>query len=326
MAKEPAAKLDSVVIASRAPSPPRRDDRAGVPLSGVGIGLRWEFLDEVLALADAPRVDGEEAPVDFFEVSPENYMRRGGYFPAALDRVRDRFPILTHGLTMSVGGIDRLDDDYMRELKRFVDRVGSPFHTDHLCFCGTRGRRVHDLLPLPRTREAVRHAASRVREIASRLERPFGVENISYYFAPGEAEMDDATFVAEVVNIAEAPLLFDVNNVYVNARNHGFDPVRYLDAIPWERVVQLHVAGHEHRPDEGLIIDTHGADVVSPVLELLERVVGRTGPLPVVLERDHDIPSWARLTEEVGRVRAAYRRGLDRFAAATGDVARGSRP
>jgi uncharacterized protein len=286
-----------------------------VSSAGVGVGLRWEFLDDVLALVDSGEA-AETSGIDFFEVSPENYMRRGGYFPEALERVRERFPVLTHGLTMSLGGLDPLGDDYMGELKRFVDRLEPAFHSDHLCFCGAGGRMVHDLLPLPLTRAAAAHAASRVREASDRLERPLAVENISYYFVPGQAQMRDQDFVAEVVEAADAPLLFDVNNLYVNAENHGFDTIEYLDRIPFERIVELHVAGHEIKEEEGLVIDTHAAPVVAPVLALLERVVERTGPLPVLLERDNRVPSWSEMLREAALVRAAYDRGIARWDAA----------
>lgn len=287
----------------------------GVPSAGVGVGLRWEFLDDVLALVERGDAAASSG-IDFFEVSPENYMRRGGYFPEALDRVRERFPVSTHGLTMSIGGLDPLGDGYMAELKRFVDRLGPAFHSDHLCFCGAGGRMVHDLLPLPLTRAAAAHAARRVREARDRLERPIAVENISYYFVPGRAEMRDEEFVAEVVEASDAALLFDVNNLYVNAQNHGFDAMGYLDRIPFERIVELHVAGHELREEEGVIIDTHAAPVVSPVLALLERVVERTGPVPVLLERDNEIPPFDEVLREVARVRAAYDRGIVRWGVA----------
>jgi uncharacterized protein (UPF0276 family) len=281
-------------------------------LSGVGLGLRWEFLEDALVRLD----EGPAEPfVDFFEVAPENYMRRGGYFPDALRRVRAHAPILTHGLTMSLGGLDPFGDDYMAELRRFVDLLDPPFHSDHLCFGGARGRMLHDLLPLPVTRHAVAHVAARIREAQDRLERPMAVENISYYFLPGRIDMDEGSFVADVVEAADCRLLFDVNNLYVNAQNHGFDAYAYLDRIPWDRVEQLHVAGHEHREAEGLLIDTHGAPVEADVFTLLEEVVSRVGPVPVLLERDHDVPELAVLLEEVAVIRRTYERGLARWRA-----------
>jgi len=275
-------------------------------LNGVGVGLRWEFLDEVLERLDTG------VPVAFFEVSPENYMRRGGYYPGALERVRERYPLITHGLTMSLGGVDPLGDEYMRELGRFVGRTGSPWHSDHLCFSGTDGRMLHDLLPLPLTSGAAAHVAGRVREAEDRLELPMLVENITHYLVPGHAALDEVEFVGEVLERSGAGLLLDVNNVYVNAQNYGFDPLDFMRRVPFGRVRQLHVAGHERIDEDEVVLDSHGSDVVDPVLALLEWVVERTGPLPVVLERDNNVPALDALLNEVERVRRAYERGLAR--------------
>jgi uncharacterized protein (UPF0276 family) len=276
---------------------------------GVGLGLRWTFLDEVVAAA---REDAPALAVDFFEVSPENYMRRGGYVPAALDVVRERWPILTHGLTLSIGSLDPFDSTYLEELRAFVERVGSPFHSDHLCFGGAGGRLVHELLPMPFIEDSVEHVAARAREVRERLGRPLALENITYYAHPGHAEMTETELIRAVVEEADVGLLLDVNNLYVNATNFGFDAVSALDSLPLDRVVSIHVAGHEHKPEHGRLIDTHGAPTIDPVLALLERAVAVTGPVPVVLERDHAIPELPLLLEEVARVRAAYERGLAR--------------
>ena len=286
-------------------------------IHGVGLGLRFESLDEVIALMDEgdPRLDLDR--IAFFEVSPENAMRRGGFVPAAVDRVRERFPILTHGLMMSLGGLDPFDDAYFRELRRYVDRLRPPFHSDHLCFSGADGRILHDLLPLPISRAAARHAVARVREARDRLEMPFAVENITHYFMPGgfgpRGALDEAAFITDVVEESGAGLLLDVNNVYVNAQNYGFDAVGFLERLPLGRVVQIHVAGHQYDAEDELIIDTHGADMVDPVLDLLAWTVARTGPVPVLLERDHEVPPLADLLVELARVEAAYRRGLASF-------------
>ncbi|MDC0678221.1 DUF692 domain-containing protein [Sorangium atrum] len=284
----------------------------GSALTGVGLGLRWEFLDEVLAALDAPDRGARDAalPVPFFELSPENYMRRGGYFPAAIGRVREHRPILTHGLTLSVGGLDPLDAGYLRALGGFLERLDPPFHSDHLCFSGVDGAFLHDLLPLPHTSAAAAHAAARIREAEERLERPMAIENITYYLVPGRASLDEADFLVEVLERAGCRLLLDVNNVYVNARNHGFDPIAFLEKIPPERVAAMHVAGHEWRNDAEVLVDTHGAPAIAPVLDLLARAVARTGPVPVVLERDNDVPPLGALLAELTEVEAAYRRGL----------------
>ncbi|MFO0593159.1 MAG: DUF692 family protein [Polyangiaceae bacterium] len=280
-------------------------------VSGVGLGLRWQILDEVLAGLDDPAA---LAPIELFEIAPENYMRRGGYFPAMLARVAERFPLLSHGLTLSVGGVDPLDGAYLAETRRFLDRFGIEQHSDHLCFCGADGFMTHDLLPLPFTREAARHAASRVKRAREMLGRPVAIENITYYEVPGEREMDEAAFLGEVLEQADCGLLLDVNNVFVNAANHrAYDPVAFLERLPLHRVVSLHVAGHER--DLGRVIDTHGASIAPDVIPLVSWVIERTGPLPVVIERDHKIPPFEELMAEAKAVRAAYDRGLAAHAA-----------
>lgn len=275
---------------------------------GVGLGLRRELLDELLELIEArdPRLDA----IAFFELSPENFMRRGGFMPAAVERVRARFPVLSHGLMMSLGSVEPFDAAYFAELRGYLRRIEAPFHSDHLSFSGSGGRIVHDLLPLPLTHASRDHAARRAREAADRLEVPFALENITHYFLPGAAAMAEADFVADVLEASDAGLLLDVNNAFVNGQNYGFDPRAFIARLPLHRVVQIHVAGHTFEPEDDLLIDTHGADVADPVLELLTHVVARTGPVPVLLERDHAIPGMVALLGEIARVEAAYARGL----------------
>jgi uncharacterized protein (UPF0276 family) len=281
---------------------------------GVGLGLRWELVDELTA-----RVEAGDAPaLDFLEVSPENYVGRGGRQNAALEQLARSYPLLTHGLTMSVGGIDPLDEAYLRELAAFVHDVGSPWHSDHLCFGAVDGRALHDLLPVPFKAASVGRIADRIRRARDVLGVPLAVENVSYYWHPGRAEMGEAEFLARVCEAADCGLMLDVNNAYVNSVNHGFDVDAWMRTAPLERTVQIHVAGHEWyavdergvgdareaHADGAMIIDTHGADVGDPVLDLLGRVLPRTGPVPVVLERDQNIPSLDELLREVERVRA----------------------
>jgi uncharacterized protein (UPF0276 family) len=281
-------------------------DRVSAP-NGVGLGLRWEFLEELL--------ERRPAEIDFIEISPENYMRRGGYFPSALEEAASAYPAITHGLTMSLGGIDPLDDEYLRELASFVREVKSPWHSDHLCFGSAEGVVLHDLLPIAFTEAAVVRVADRIARARDALQVPMAIENISFYLHPGAKAMSEAEFIARVCERADCGLMLDVNNAYVNATNFGFDVDEWMRTVPLHRVVQMHVAGHE-RFDEGadgggeLIVDTHGADVADPVLALLERVVAKTGRVPVLLERDQAIPSLDGLLVEVARVRAAVDRGI----------------
>jgi uncharacterized protein len=282
------------------------DDAAG--LHGVGLGLRRENLDELLEMLDAD--DPRLGAIPFFELSPENYMRRGGCTLAALDRVRARFPLVTHGLMMSLGSVDPFDDAYFAELGRFLTRAGTPFHSDHLSFSGVGGSILHDLLPLPLSRASARHAAARAREARQRLPVPFALENITHYLVPGRASLDEADFIADVLEDSGAGLLLDVNNIHVNAQNYGFGALGFLERLPLHRVVEIHVAGHDYVEEDELVVDTHGAPVVDPVLSLLAWAVARTGPVPVVLERDNNVPGLTELLAELERIDAAYQRGL----------------
>jgi uncharacterized protein (UPF0276 family) len=290
--------------------------RAGIraarePPTGIGLGLRADFLAEV----EDGAADGR---VPFWEISPDNYIARGGPRPRRLLRIAERFPILSHGLSLSLGGLDPLDGDFIAGLRGFLDReLPAPWHSDHLCWSGIGGKMLHDLLPVPWTTASARRVAARVREVADRLERPMLVENISYYLPLACTPLDEVAFVVEVLERADCGLLLDVNNVFVNAANHGFDPLAWLAAVPLERVVQLHVAGHEFWDDNArdLIIDTHGAPVRREVDDLLAWVVERTGPIPVLLERDENIPPLAELLAERDRLDGVYQAAVARFRA-----------
>lgn len=274
--------------------------------NGVGLGLRWAFLDEVAA-------GRTPDSIRFFEVSPENYMRRGGSIPRALDTVAERFPILTHGLMMNVGGTTELPPEYLRELRSFCERVGSRYHSDHLCWTGSDGAILHDLLPLPHDAQAVARCVDQIHRIQDALGMPFAVENISYYLVPA-GQMPEAELISEVVERSGCGLLLDVNNVAVNAHNHGFDALERLQQLPLSRVVQLHVAGGDHRPHlDDLLIDSHGTDVNEQVESLMAWAVERVGPVPVIYERDHDIPPLAELGEQVAHLQAVYDEAVARF-------------
>ncbi|MES1174913.1 MAG: DUF692 domain-containing protein [Myxococcales bacterium] len=297
------------------PAPQQETEEGGKrrPLAGVGLGLRWDFLEEVL--------DGPDCDVAFFEVSPENYLGRGGYYPSALERIAERYPIVTHGLTLSIGAIDEPEPSYLRALREEVSRLHSPWHSDHLCF-STAGKRVlHELLPLKFSEENVARVAERARRMEALLERPFALENITYYVHPGAPEMSELTFLQRVLEQSNARLLLDVNNVYVNAQNHGFDPRAFISGLPLERVVQIHVAGHQTL-ESGLLLDTHGQPVADPVLELLEWTLQRTGPVPVLLERDNDVPELSELLAEVAVLRQIQTRAAAHHAARRGDAKR----
>jgi uncharacterized protein (UPF0276 family) len=271
-------------------------------LHGIGIGFRYAMAESTLA-SDVPEIR-------WLEVHPENYVERGGRFRQLLERARERWPVVTHGLTMGFGAVEPVEDAYMRPLRAFLHELHVPWHSEHLCFSGADGVMLHDLLPLPFTREAVDTAVLRIREARERLELPIAIENISYYAEAGESEMGELEFLLEVLERADARLLLDVNNVFVNSRNHGFDPQRYIDRIPRERVVQIHVAGHHVRKD-ALIVDTHGEPVRDEVFELLEYTLRQVGRVPVLLERDQNFPPFAEIVAEVKRLDLIYQRATE---------------
>jgi uncharacterized protein len=265
------------------------------PFVGVGVGLRRPHLEEV-----SLRNPG----VPYWEIGPENVIGDGGWEHGLTLAILERDPVITHGLGQSLGGFDPFDGDYLEELAAFLDFTGSPWHSEHLCFTVVDGSTTHELLPMPFTRESVRHAVRRSRELQGRLPVPFLLENITYYAELGAKEMEECDYVAEVLEGADAGWLLDINNVYVNALNFGFDPYRWLERTPLERVRQMHIAGH-HRIDD-LVIDTHGAPVVDPVIELMRWVLPRTGPVPVLLERDNEIPDLAELLAERRALQEVY--------------------
>jgi uncharacterized protein (UPF0276 family) len=269
---------------------------------GVGLGLR-QGLAESLFAADLPELK-------FVEIHPENYVRRGGRFRALLERARERWPVLTHGLTLGFGAVEPAEREYVSQLGAFLRSIDAPWHSEHLCFSSVDGVMLHDLLPLPLQPEAADVAVARVRELRDQLELPVAVENVSYYAHPGQAQCSEIEFLLDVLERADAKLLLDVNNVFVNAKNHGFDPVAYIDQIPVERVVQIHVAGHTVRAD-GLLLDTHGSAIRDEVYALLEHALRRVGPVPVLLERDQSFPGFAELAGEVRRIDAIYQRAVE---------------
>lgn len=289
--------------------------------TGVGLGLRWEIVAELCDTLP---------PLPFLEVSPENYIGRGGRYPAYLARAAEAYPILSHGLSLSLGGSDPFDRAFLRELRGFLDRIGATHHSDHLCFSSVGGSVLHDLLPIPFWKSEVGRIADRIKEVSDAIGRPMAIENVSFYLHPGAMEMTEAEFISEVCEAADCKLMLDVNNAWVNAQNFGHDVREWLRVVPLDRVVQMHVAGHDYfdeatytasavqAPGPGrLIVDTHGAEVCPSVVELLEEVVERTGPVPVVLERDQSLPELSVLLAEVAHLSAAYERGLARRARRT---------
>jgi uncharacterized protein (UPF0276 family) len=260
---------------------------------GVGIGLRREHF------AALPTC---EHAIGLLEIVPENFVGHGGRARAVLRACAERWPIAAHGVSLSLGGPDPIDHAYVRGLKTLLDELAVPLYTDHLCYASIGGISFHDLLPLPFSGEAVMHTARRIRELADALERPVAVENISYYATMPGSELDEGDFVRAVVEEADCGLLLDVNNAYVNARNHGLDPEAVLFALPLERTVHVHLAGH--CPEDGRLVDDHGAPVDDAVWSLYGAVLARIGPRPTIVEWDTKIPPLARVLAEADRARA----------------------
>jgi uncharacterized protein (UPF0276 family) len=274
-------------------------------VNGVGIGLRMDVAGELL--------DRQPEEVAWLEVHPENYMHRGGRYPTTLKKAMERWPVATHGLTMCFGAVTPYDAEYLATLRAFLRDVGSPWHSDHMCFGGVDGVFLHDLMPLPFNEESARTIEQRYREAQEALDVPsLAIENVSYYAPSAADETDEVGFVTEVLERADAKILLDVNNVYVNSRNHGFDPKPWIDRIPADRVVQIHVAGHLIKSDD-LRIDTHGESVCDDVYDLLDYTLRRIGPTPVLLERDTNIPPLSEILLEVRRLNEIYERATAAF-------------
>lgn len=263
------------------------------PIHGFGLGLRTEHYADFLARQPA---------VDWLEVISDNYLVPGGKPLHHLDRIRADHPMVMHSVAMSLGGTDPLDADYLRELKALAQRVQPAWLSDHLCWTGVDRHNLHDLMPLPMTEVALRHVVERIGRAQDALGRRIAVENVSSYVRYAADEMAEHEFVAELARRADCWLLLDVNNVYVSSVNHGFAPQAYIDAMPAERVVQLHLAGHSVRAD-GFLIDTHDAPVCDAVWALYRHTLQRIGFKPTMIERDDHIPALDELLDELGTAR-----------------------
>ncbi|HEV8268656.1 MAG TPA: DUF692 domain-containing protein [Thermoanaerobaculia bacterium] len=274
-------------------------NRWNLPHLGFGIGLRTPHFGEITS--GSPEAD-------FFEAITENFLDTGGRPLHVLDRVAERYPIVLHGVSMSIGGTDPLDFDYLRKVKTLAKRVNARWVTDHLCWTGVASRNVHDLLPVPLTEEALSHVVARVKIASDFLERPLFFENPSTYLEFRHSTLREEEFLSRLCEDADCGLLLDVNNVYVSARNHGFDAYAYLDAIPQDRVVQFHLAGHT---DKGThLLDTHSTFVKDDVWDLYAHAVRRVGPQTTLVEWDEDIPALDVVLGEAVKARNASHAAL----------------
>ena len=273
---------------------PRPSPASPGPL-GVGVGLRRPHVDAILATSPA---------VDWFEFTPENYMARGGAHRRALLAVAERYPLAAHGVGANLGGADRPDRGFLRDLKAACKDGRARFASDHCCYTTAGGRSLNDLLPLPYTEESVRTCARNVRIVRDAIELPYAIENISYYAVPDDRGMDEATFLRAVLEEADCGLLLDVNNVYVNSLNHGIDPLAFIKSLPLERVFQVHLAGHD--ASGPVVIDTHGAPVPDPVWKLFSEVAPLLPDCSILVEWDNHLPDWPVLLAEAERAKSIW--------------------
>ena len=265
------------------------------PVHGAGLGLRRALLGP---LRSADR-NSSDFPVDFLEVAPENWIGVGGRRGRGFRNITSRFPMVCHGLSLSLGGPAPLDETFVHRMRQFFDLHGILYYSEHLSYCSDDGH-LYDLMPIPFTAEAIEYVAERVRRVQDILERRIAIENVSYYAAPGQ-ELSEIEFINGVLEEADCDLLLDVNNIYVNSINHGYDAVEFLRALPGERIAYGHIAGH-YDEAEDLKIDTHGADVIKDVWDLLDEAYQAFGVFPTLLERDFNIPPLEDLLEEVRQI------------------------
>lgn len=258
------------------------------PFLGFGLGLRTVHYLDILENNPA---------IDWFEILTENYLVPGGKPLYYLDRIKERYPIVMHGVSMSLGSSDPLDMHYLKQVKALASRTQAKWISDHVCWTGIHGKNMHDLLPLPYTEEAIAHFSKKVNQAQDFLEQPILIENPSSYLSYQDSSFTEWDFINEVINQTNCYLLLDVNNIYVSAFNHSFDPIEYILAIPPQRVKQIHLAGHTNNGDH--IIDTHDHDVIDPVWALYSKTLEHIGKVSTMIERDDHIPPLPELMQEL---------------------------
>ena len=280
------------------------------PVNGAGLGLRRAFIGSLS--------DRIPEPVEFMEVAPENWIDVGGQFGRQFHALTERIPFVCHGLSLNIGGPAPLDEAFLRKVRQFLDKHNIRAYSEHLSYCGDDGH-LYDLMPIPFTEPAVDYVAERIQRTQEIIARPLVIENVSYYAAPGQ-EMSEAEFINAVIEKSDCQLLLDINNIYVNSINHGYDAESFLRAMPAERIAYAHIAGHFEEAED-LRVDTHGADVIDPVWSLLEKAYELYGVFPTLLERDFNIPALEELFGEVDIIRQLQKQhgaGHDRHIARRG--------
>ena len=239
--------------------------------------------------------------VDFVEFAPENWIGMGGYWQNILEKVAERYPIFLHGLSLSIGSPEDIDWDFLLEVKKFIKKYNIKIYSEHLSYTKSKNAHLYDLLPIPFRYDAVKHIVERIKKIQDFLEQKIVIENVSYYTSV-EAEMDEASFIKTIVNESDCKMLLDVNNVYVNAFNHHYNAKEFISDLPLDKIEYIHMAGHT-RVSETLIIDTHGEDIIDPVYELFDYTIQKIDSVPVLLERDFNIPILSHLNKEITNLR-----------------------
>jgi|TARA_B110000240_G_C13429570_1_gene423078 uncharacterized protein (UPF0276 family) len=262
-------------------------------VSGAGLGLRRGHMMEEL-------LEVNPMQVQFMEVAPENWIRIGGRLGKRFREYTERYDFVTHGLSLSIGGPTPLDLEFIHDIKKFMQQHNILKYTEHLTYCSDQGH-LYDLMPIPFTSEAVHYVADRIKQVQDILGQRIAIENASYYAAPGK-EMEEIDFLKAVLEEADCELLLDVNNIYVNSVNHGYDPITFLQSLPKQRITYCHIAGHYNEAKD-LIIDTHGANVIGPVWTILDKAYETFGVFPTLLERDFNIPKIPALMKEVDQIR-----------------------
>ncbi len=261
-------------------------------LSGSGLGLRRGMMEEMKSLT--------HENVDFLEVAPENWINVGGRLGKAFREFTERFPFACHGLSLSIGSADKLDVEFIKSVKDFMDTHNIEIYSEHLSYCSHEGH-MYDLMPIPFTEQAANYVANRVAQVQDILQRPLILENVSTYASPGQ-EMSELEFMTQVLQKSDCKMLLDVNNVYVNSINHGFDPKHYISSLPTDRIEYLHIAGHFDEAED-LLVDTHGASIKSQVWDLLALTYAKHGKLPTLLERDFNFPPMNELLAEINQIK-----------------------
>lgn len=259
-----------------------------------GIGFRKDFADEFFT--------SSILKPDFIELAPENWMNIGGYWKKQLNKLTEMYPVTAHGLSLSIGSPDELDMNFLKDIKHFLEEYNVGIYSEHLSFSKCDNAHLYDLLPIPFTEDAIKHVSQRIKQVQDFLGRQIAIENVSYY-TPVAAEMDEATFISTIVKEAGCKLLLDVNNVYVNSFNHNYNAKDFIEKLPLNKVAYIHMAGHTKvAPD--LIIDTHGEAIIDPVYELFEWTIDKVKPVPVLLERDFNIPEMEEMQGELNNLKA----------------------